>query len=544
MADHFSAVLRAAQSRVPKLLAQQVRDTKSFDHGGFFSSQDGLCHPGEAVGALDLLVSVFACPESQYYRNGDVQSSISETLAYIARIQRPDGTFDLLTTNFFSAPDTAFILIVLTRVYRIVLSFTLSSLWQSKLQGIIELAADGAAEGGFHTPNHRWVIAAALLSVYSLFGHRRLRLAAQEYLDEGIDCTPQGEYTERSAGIYNAVNNAALVIIADVLDDPAYLEPVRRSMDRLFYYLEPDGTVFTQNSARQDKGETGGAESFFPTRYYELSLQLAQTFSDGRYASLAAMVLSQTTGTERPACLSLFLANPKLRSLDIEPSGLPTNYERYWADSQIIRIRRNIRTLSLVTDRSPFAFIQVGELRCAVKFCASFFAVSQFRPTELKPHVGGYTMRMHSTGHYQSPLGLLAETSVWHQMDHRLRGTAKTVNLDMEVSVSETSSGWMFQFETKGCSRVPAKIELLLPNDATLHAEAFAVDAHPGGHLLLRSGQLTVRRGAYRIRVYPGGAAHTYTRQMRGSEPQSLKHFTVYFTDFTPVARRLYIEEV
>ena len=49
-------------------------------------------------------------------------------------------------------------------------------------------AADGLLCGGFHTPNHRWVIASSLMVSADFFGKDEYAKGAEGYLAEGIDC--------------------------------------------------------------------------------------------------------------------------------------------------------------------------------------------------------------------------------------------------------------------------------------------------------------------------------------------------------------------
>ena len=89
----------------------------------------------------------------------------------------------------------------------------------AKLDPIIHDGGRGLLEGGFHTPNHRWAIAALLATCGKMYGEEDLTQAAFAYLNEGIDCNADGEYSEKSAGNYNGVNNQAMLLLADALGD-------------------------------------------------------------------------------------------------------------------------------------------------------------------------------------------------------------------------------------------------------------------------------------------------------------------------------------
>ncbi|MBW7462267.1 hypothetical protein K0U00_50270, partial [Paenibacillus sepulcri] len=108
--------------------------------------------------------------------------------------------------------------------------------------------------GGCHTPNHRWVITAALGFMYKLTGQPELKERAEQWLAEGIDCTEDGEWTERSNGIYNAVSDIVLFYAAELFNLPDLLEPVRKNLRMMAHMIHPDGEVVTDYSGRQDFG--------------------------------------------------------------------------------------------------------------------------------------------------------------------------------------------------------------------------------------------------------------------------------------------------
>jgi hypothetical protein len=62
------------------------------------------------------------------------------------------------------------------------------------------------------------------------------------------------EYAERSTGNYHAVDNEQMIVLADTRGDAAFLDCVCRNLSMMRYYVEPDGSVFTDNSTQQDRG--------------------------------------------------------------------------------------------------------------------------------------------------------------------------------------------------------------------------------------------------------------------------------------------------
>ena len=182
-------------------------------------------------------------------------------LAYIERVQRPDGNFDLPSVNYYSAPDTAFMTQRLNTAYRVIDQYgqdERSTGLKKRLYQIIKKAGTGICQGGFHTPNHRWVIAAALMMSYNLVGVELFKGIAEKYLAEGIDCNQDSEF----------------------------LEYVRKNLEMIILFFEPDGALYAGNSTRQDQ-----ASKFYPDNYYHLYLEMAVRFNNGRFAEMARKII-------------------------------------------------------------------------------------------------------------------------------------------------------------------------------------------------------------------------------------------------------------
>ena len=111
--------------------------------------------------------------------------------------------------------------------------------------------------GGFHTPNHRWGITAALMQGAGLFPDLAPELMARagQYPGGGHRRKRGRRVRERSTGNYNAVVNNAMMAMYEESGDPDYLGYVARNLHMMLTYIDPDGTIFTQNSTRQDQGK-------------------------------------------------------------------------------------------------------------------------------------------------------------------------------------------------------------------------------------------------------------------------------------------------
>jgi hypothetical protein len=167
-------------------------------------------------GYLNIACAAVATPESIYYQSPIIINEMYDAAQGMLSLQHADGSIDLLSTNFHSTPDTAFIIERLAQSYKL--------LKQSNTKGIEKLsvpfekflkqAGEILITGGIHTPNHRWVVSCALTKLYELWPDQRYMDRANQWLRENIDSDPDGQFYEKSAGGYSTIVDRALISIA------------------------------------------------------------------------------------------------------------------------------------------------------------------------------------------------------------------------------------------------------------------------------------------------------------------------------------------
>ena len=208
MRGHAAQLLTRLDAHIERLMARQVLEECSGDYGGFM--EDDLHVESRQCGFdLSALACGYVTKDSVHYLSERVKAALTAALAYLRAHQRPGGCVDLLSCNVASAPDTAFMInAVLNAWWLLERCEDARAAWlRPALLRLIDSAASGIAACGFHTPNHRWAIAACLLHCAKITGRRELAARAQAYLREGLDVNEDGEFAERSAGNYNQVND-------------------------------------------------------------------------------------------------------------------------------------------------------------------------------------------------------------------------------------------------------------------------------------------------------------------------------------------------
>ena len=411
MQAHFLTILRDTETRVNRALRAQNLNPQSPYHGAFIQ-HDGMYQAKSTIYQAASMIAVYCCHQSRYYRDASILERIHLGLDYVQRVQHENGLFDYVTCNFFSAPDTAFCIVKIIphlRYLRGVERTAEEDGILSRLESIIHLGGRGLLEGGFHTPNHRWAIASVLSICGKLFNEPDLTAAASIYLNEGIDCNADGEYAEKSAGNYNAVNNDAMLLLADALDDASFEEHVIRNLRMMLTYWEPDDSVFTANSTRFDKDRLVYADGY----YFEYLL-MGVKHSIPEFTAMANHIMDVVDEKHilAPDVLIDLMNAPELVAFECEACSTPDIYRAFYEDSGIARVRRGHYTYTVMRGKSTFLHLHNGSIKLGVKIGGSFCEHRAFKPETIVQDKNG-AFRLHQTmrGWYYLPFKEKPSTS-------------------------------------------------------------------------------------------------------------------------------------
>ncbi len=275
----------------------QVGEEADRHVAAFLATHDGdvpaLAHRPAMARLLDL-VTVFTQPGSRFFRRQGLGEAMARCLDRLEVLQGPTGLFD--GTNLCSPPDSAFTLNDVCMALRLVRGLDddqslrddpLLGDVHARLAAIVGRSIEAMVAGGVHTPNHRWELCAALAQINLLQPRQDIGDRIGQWLAEGIDQLPDGMYSERSPLYATAVTNPSLLTIADSTGRPELLDHVRRNLTAFLPWFNPDGTVESVFSRRQDQWMTFGAAPF-------LHLYRRFAVQDGRadFAAAAAWLAS------------------------------------------------------------------------------------------------------------------------------------------------------------------------------------------------------------------------------------------------------------
>ena len=522
----LDAALARNDDAVRAVLARQVTDPAS-PFRGTVPNEFGLHWAGPAGGAAETLTASFIHPQSRFHDDRALLERIRLAAGFLERAQSADGNIDLPTTNFNSPPDTGFVVHNVATAAAIARRHGREEITKI-LQPFLVKAGAGMAVGGIHTPNHRWVVCAALAQINELFPDERYVRRIDEWLAEGIDIDADGQFTERSTLVYNIVTDRAFIVMASKLRRPELLEPVRRNLRSLQYLLHADGEVVSEISRRQDQFTRGTVTGYwFPVTY------MAHIDKDGRLATLAARAASEG------ARLSALLEYPELSQLLPSQLPLPDDFEQAFSDVGIARIRRGPLSATLVLGGSSrFLTLRYGNaVMEGLRFATSFFGKAQFIPQTAINKGGTYEFHQSLEAPYYQPIAEKITTGNWEE-SRRRRRQSEVCRLEQSADVTEVKNGFRVRIRASGTNNVPLAIELCFREGGQLDGCRPIPDAP--GTFLLEQGFGTYRFGGHQIRFGPGDTPHRYV-QLRGAEAR-LPGQSVYITGFTPFERTIGFE--
>ena len=534
MRSHYEQMIRDTEKRALSHLKTQNLDRNSPYYGAFVMP-NGVYMQKHALYCIADIGAVYCNLESKLYHDETLLASMLRGLDYVRSQQHENGLFDYITCNFFSAPDTAFCIGIILHLAQYLKGKTEltdgEAVLLEKLDRIIHDGGRGLLEGGFHTPNHRWAIAALLATCGKMYEEDDLTNAAFQYLNEGIDCNSDGEYSEKSAGNYNGVNNQAMLLLAEALDDDSFEQHVIRNLNMMLTYWEPDDSIFTANSTRFDKDRL-----VYPDGYYWFYLYLGAKYNIPEFAAMANYTFDivREKNILSPNVLIRYMLHPELIDFESDVCGTPTQYHAYYADSGIARVRREGYTYTVMKDKSNFLYVHNGDIKLAVKIGGSFCEHRAFKAETMEmDETGAFHLHQTMRGWYYLPFPEKPATSDWWQMDNASRPKKLGPDMDIDVTVRDTENGIDVEIRTSGVEGAPWRVELAFSGIDRISNDHMTMPVRGDEVLVLKDSFFTVSNAASTMEVGPAFGVHHFTDGKEDSEAKTPGAATVYLTDYT-----------
>lgn len=549
MKRYIDYLIRSEEHRVDEMLFLQIKDKNDLCYG---LMRGDVIEAKPTIYMMATALALYLNSKSRYYKSEKLMEALQLAADGVARVQRKSGYIDYPCCNFFSAPDTSFCYKRLNDGYRLMKKYqdvADTTILQKKYLAIMRMAAEAIRDGGFHTPNHRWGICAALMQAAKLFADdtefaKSLMDRTVLYLQEGIDGNSEGEYAERSTGNYNAVVNNAMMAMYQCSKDVKYLGYVERNLNMMMYYIEPNDMVFTQNSTRQDQGK----EIFMDKYLYQYLYLLAYDGTDGfikltpeehaRFDGAAHQIIKgcAETGRQAPNCLHLLMIYDKTLDYTFENCGFLKTYHKLFKEAGVLRVKKENYSYTVMKNRSAFLYFNVNGLEAYLKIGESYCEIRNFVPDEMDIQEGKTVLSHTARGWYYLPWKEKQNTSDWWQMDHKKRDLMITSDLHTQVVITELADGLEISVDTDGLERLPLRMELCVPSQTTLENDHFCMETVAGKSMVLSDDYVTMTKGLTSIEFGPGACEHHFKGHYSGEEVNA-DGYTIYCNTYTPTKR-------
>ena len=545
----LETVVRYLVDEVKRDSHWQIMDKKHPHYGAYFSKGSGLEEAGHG-GTTRFVVSYGLLLLIMEQQPGilppdtppqdDLLYRMSIALDYMRRAQRPSGLIDLRSTNYDSSPDTGFVVELLCSLVAIAGESDILREALAKIEGFVRRAVAGMLIGGFHTPNHRWVITSALTQARALYDGLDAEDVIWSYLAEGFDADEEGAYIERSVGIYDTVSNRALLFIAENWEDASQsaLDAVNRNLDFDLHLLHADGTAETGLSRRQDYGTRT-----VPIGLIISLLQYNAIRPDVRYAKVAYWLWQQASPSDMQHMY--WLTHTLFRhGMPSEPSvDYPVDFVRFYPKNQIWRVRQGDISASVFGGVTRLMTLTFGEIELSsIKISQTYFGVGHFIAETMRAEGNG--VRLHSSGvqkphkpGYELPLNRPVSPEKWEETFAE-RDVYPIPPAESELTVTAVENGFDFHFKTlDGLDQVPVQIAFDFPAGGYWETEDSALQLQAGQVIFLKSGYGQLRMGDDVLTLGTGAEGHRYYA-MRHAEPVPVDRTRILITFITPVDHR------
>jgi len=536
------------ERRTDELALCQIADPTSPDYGGLVSPEFGMVSgqlaAGFVVGVAYRFLAALRLGDGQRIAAARRLLPAGRRAADAAlRSQRPSGLLDLLSVNYDSSPDTGFTVQQLCTVIELGRSAaTDDPEWLAllgQIEHFIRRATPGLMDGGFHTPNHRWVIASALAQAGRLFPDLDVRRTVDAYLAEGIDLDAEGFFIERSIGVYDAVNDRSLLLIAENYGWPGALEAVERNLALDLRLLHADGTAETGLSRRQDYGSREVALGLAPCLLMCHAARPNPTFVR------AAQWLWEQAPAPAGHLEWLLYALLKHGDPPAHDASLPDDFALHLPLNGIYRVRRGPLSATFFRDATRLLSLTFGAAELtSIKISATYFGGECGRFIGDRLEVRDGRVALWSEGRrrprrpgYELPLGRPVPPEHWTALmaERPLRNLPPLLSLlEAREAADAHGRGFDLRYRTlDGLDRVATQIALDFPAGGIWETADTRTKPAAGQVLFLKQGYATMRYGHDVIEIGPGAAGHGMW-QMREAEPAP-NHVRVLLTFLTPV---------
>jgi hypothetical protein len=317
------------------------------------------------------------------------------------------------------------------------------------------------------------------------------------------------------------------------LKNPAFLEPVRKNLQMMHYYLHPNGEVVTEASNRQDKGTIGSMDG-----YYYACRYLAILDNDGQMAQLCRIIEKKNPNVANGKLIDILQAPFLWKELPAT-KPLPISYAKAFPYSGVARIRRNEWDATILSNNAGWlTFHKEKVMLQAMRVASSFFGKGQFQSSVISQEGDKWILKSSLEGVYYQPYPAdkIPGDGDWSKMPKTNRTQSEIQKLNTVITIKETNNGLEVDIDITGTDHVPVSLELVFrPGGKFSGLE----EVNPNQTYVLREKEGKYSVDNQSISFGPGKAEHR-RYNLRGGLP-AFNAPSAYITGSTPFKHTLYL---
>ena len=292
--------------------------------------------------------------------------------------------------------------------------------------------------------------------------------------------------------------------------------------------------MVTEASGRQDKYQIGRfASYYYPFRY------MAIKDNNEQFAAMCKMI-EQDSLIKLPTYLNYILEDKLVQQNLPTSTQLPSNYEKQFTHSKIVRIRREKIDATILADNATFfTFFNQDAVLQAVRLASAFFGAGQFSGSEIKKEGNSYVLTWELTKPYYQlfPVAELPDDGDWEKMPRDKRPLSEVQTMKKEIRITENNGQFEIDIKATGTDRVPVTLELAFRHGGTLTGVQKIEHTEDAYLLNSEEGKYTFDNNS--ITFGSGQAKHEWI-ELRGALEKS-DAMCVYITGYTPFQHKLFI---
>lgn len=529
---------------VKKYIPFQVLDKESPDYGGFLLEEFGFCSAthAETAGFIQYMGLSYCSKDSEFYNNPEIFERIIIGIKFMESKQRESGFIDLRDRNYDSPPDTAFVLggfYPISWMAKNIAGIEKGNeLYEAFRPFIVKAASSITDHGGFHTPNHRWIILGALCGSNEMYSELNCQSEIDMYLKEGIDLNDDGIYSEKSI-LYSAHINRKLIDAYYFLKSDYILENIAKNCRCIADLMNDDTSILTSISIRQDNGT-----HVFPYEFLSCFYFAAKHTGDMRLFSAIDKICAKNPVKDF-MLIYLFARNPEWLDDDFETPEFKQPETKLFEDTGIWTLHRDELDVFVMKGITTQMCIRYGEVYIkAIKLFAPYFNEATYLGRELVETENGVKMfirpnygleqGIHMPG-YWKPLGrpVSFEELPYHNLKDRIRTPRPDIEYVFEIT--KTEDGIDLTVSSNGGidgAHMALQFDFELPG-SVITENTYEQISTPR-NTILTSGYLTYRKGIHAVKIGPGFFEHNMLTP-------DVTNYTVNMTANLPVNKTVHI---